>query len=159
MKSLIALACLFAALISVPAARAQDLSDEVKERLMHADMSKDELPTLERENVRALQQRNLTFFHRIYSDDFVGVSASGRVMDKNAFLQAVQNSSILYSSFVVSDIRVRLYQDTAVVTCTWNTLANHEDHSIGQQFRVIHVYVYGQHGWQIVASQGTLLPG
>jgi hypothetical protein len=80
-------------------------------------------------------------------------------MDKNAFLQAVQNSSTLYSSFVVSDIRVRLYQDTAVVTCTWNTLANHEEHAVGQQFRVIHVYVYGQRGWQIVASQGTLLPG
>jgi hypothetical protein len=122
-------------------------------------MSKDELGTLERENVRAIQQRNLTFFHRVYSDDFIGISPSGRVMDKNAFLQAVQNSSTLYNSFVVSDIRVRLYQDTAVVTCTWNTLANHEEHSVGQQFRVIHVYVYGQHGWQIVASQGTLLPG
>jgi hypothetical protein len=159
MKSLIALACLFAALVFIPSARAQETPEDVKDRLMHADMSKDELPTLERENVRALQQRNLTFFHRIYSDDFVGVSPSGHVMDKNAFLQAIQNSSTLYSSFVVSDIRVRLYQDTAVVTCTWNTLANHEDRPVGQQFRVIHVYVYGQHGWQIVASQGTLLPG
>ncbi|MGB8322984.1 MAG: nuclear transport factor 2 family protein [Candidatus Acidiferrum sp.] len=130
-----------------------------QQRVAKLEMAHDELATLEKENARALQQRNLTFFRRVYSDDFIAVAPNGRVMDKNQFLSALQLASDFYSSFVVSDIRVRIYKEVAVVTSTRSTIALHEGHTVGQQFRVTRVYVYGQHGWQAVSSQETLLPG
>jgi hypothetical protein len=154
---------LLATFVATSIAQAQT-PDEIEEmtpqqRAARLEMSHDELATLERENAHAYQQHNLTFFRRVYNDDFVGISPSGVVMDKNVFLQSLQTSAVFYSSFVVSDIRVRIYKEVAVVNCTWNAIAVHEGHSVGQQFRVTHVYVYGQHGWQAVSSQTTLLPG
>jgi hypothetical protein len=153
----------FAVVLTASATRAQtpeELEDMTpKQRVARLEMAHDELATLEKETVRAFQQRSVTFFRRVYSDDFLGVGPSGTLMDKNSFLSSVQTSSTLYSSFVVSDIRVRIYKEVAVVTSTWNAIAVHEGHSVGQQFRVTHVYVYGQHGWQAICSQATLLPG
>jgi hypothetical protein len=148
---------------AAPLSRAQT-PEEMEEltpqqRAARLEMAHDELATLERETAHAYQQRNVTFFRRVYSDDFLGVGPSGTLMDKTAFLNSVQTSSVLYSSFVVSDIHVRIYKEVAVVTSTWNAIAVHEGHSVGQQFRVTHVYVYGQHGWQAISSQTTLLPG
>ena len=130
-----------------------------QQRAARLEMSHDELATLERENAHAYQQRNVTFFRRVYSDDFVGISATGVVMDKSAFLNSLQTTAAFYSSFVVSDIRVRIYKEVAVVNSTWNVITVHEGHSVGQQLRVTHLYVYGQRGWQAVLSQTTLLPG
>ena len=63
------------------------------------------------------------------------------------------------SSFVASDIKVRMFQDTAVVTCLWSSRGTQGLRQFSRQWRVTHVYVYGQRGWKTVASQETLLPG
>jgi len=93
------------------------------------------------------------------SDDFVGILETGRVLDKAAYIASIENSGIKYASFVASDIRVRLYQYTAVVTCLWSARGTQGDRGFSRQYRVTHVYVYGQRGWQAVAGQQTLLPG
>jgi len=143
---------------SIPAARAQSYA-ELKERAAEAEVHRDELVTLEKEAVRALQQNNATFFRRVYSEDFIGTAPSGAVLDKNALLASVQNSAVHYSTFVATDIRIRLFQDTAVVTCVWSSRGTLDGRPFTRQSRVIQVFVYGQRGWLAVASQETLLPG
>jgi hypothetical protein len=54
---------------------------------------------------------------------------------------------------------VRIFQETAVVTCLWSSRGTSNGTSFFRQARVINVYVYGQRGWQVVASQETQLPG
>jgi ketosteroid isomerase-like protein len=132
---------------------------ELKARAAEQEVEHQELLNLEQETVRALQWNAPTFFRRVYSEDFIATSPSGRTMDKQAFLSAVENSNAKYSSFIASDVRVRIFQDTAIVTCLWSARGSRDGHSFSRQSRVIHVYIHGQRGWIGIASQETLLPG
>lgn len=160
MKTLSTLLLASLMLFLSPQARSQSLEEErLKELAVEAEAKQDELQNLEKETVRALQWNTGTFFRRVYSDDFVGILETGRVLDKAGYIASIENSGLKYASFVTSDIRVRLYQYTAVVTCLWSARGTQGDRNFSRQYRVTHVYVYGQRGWQAVAGQQTLLPG
>ena len=147
-------------LFLAPYARPQSLEEQLlKELAVEAEAKQDELLNLEKETARALQWNTGTFFRRVYSEDFVGIVETGKVLDKAAYIASIENSGTKYASFIASDIRVRLYQSTAVVTCLWSARGTQGDRSFSRQYRVTHVYVYGQRGWQAVAGQQTLLPG
>ena len=132
---------------------------ELREMAKEAEVKQEELVNLEKETAHALQWNTGTFFRRVYGEDFVGVLENGRVLDKAGYIASIESSTAKYSSFFASDIRVRMFQDTAVVTCLWSARGTQGDRSFARQFRVIHVYIYGQRGWQVVAGQQTLLPG
>ena len=140
---------------SAVAQSASELRDLAKEK----DERNDELMSIEKDMARAMQWNNGTIFRRIYGDDFQGILANGQVMNKTNWIAAIEAPGIKYSSFVATDIKVRVFQDTAVVTCLWSSRGTQGSRAFSRQARVTHVYVYGQRGWKAVASQETLLPG
>ena len=158
MKTLSTLLLASLMLALAPRGQAQTAA-ELREMAKEAEVKQEELINLEKETAHALQWNTGTFFRRIYGDDFIGVLETGRVLDKASYIQSIETSTAKYVSFIASDIRVRMYQDTAVVTCLWSARGTQGDRSFSRQYRVTHVYVYGQRGWQAVASQQTLLPG
>lgn len=122
------------------------------------EMQRQEIINLEKETARAIQLNNGTFFRRVYSEDFVGTLSHGQPVNKALLIAAVQDSTFKYESFSVSDIRIRIYKDSAVAICLWSSRSIFKGQQISGQMRVIHVYVNGQRGWQVVASQATFLP-
>jgi hypothetical protein len=159
------LVCLWLA----PAAQAQLTAAEMREkataetraRAAAEEMQRQELVNLQGETVRAIQMNNTAFFRRVYSDDFIGTLPGGRMLDKAALLSVLQSSStsMKYTTFLATDVRIRIYENTAVVTCLWSSRGTSEGHNFSRQSRVTTVYVYGQRGWLAVASQETQLPG
>lgn len=142
----------------VPAVRAQTAA-ELREIARENEVKHDELVNLELETARAMQWNNGTLFRRVYGDDFTGIMPSGQMLDKAGWIAAIEKSGIKYTSFIASDIRVRMFQDMAVVTCLWSARGSQGGQAFYRQFRVTHVYIYGQRGWQAIAGQETLLPG
>jgi hypothetical protein len=146
--------------------RAQDPDDDPNltveqnraRRAAMGEMHRQELVNLENEGAHAIQLNAVTFFRRVYSDDFIGTMSHGQAVDKNSFIEAVQNPEVKYASFVASDVNIRTYQQTAVVTCMWSFRASYRGKSINTQMRVLHVYVDGPRGWRVVAGQITALP-
>jgi hypothetical protein len=118
-----------------------------------------EVNNLEKETARAMQWNTGTFFRRVYSDDFQGILPSGQILDKAGWIASIEKNDIKYASFVASDIRVKMFEATAVVTCLWSSRGTRNGREFAKQSRVTHVYVYGVGGWEAVASQETLLPG
>jgi len=160
MKKLPTLALAILASSLVPCSRAQNLTAaELREQAKENEIRQDELVNLEKETARALQGNNGGLFRRVYGEDFVAILPSGEVLDKAGWIATIENSSTKYSSFVATDVRVRLFEQTAVVTCLWSSRGTKNGHTSFQQWRVTHVYIYGQRGWQAIASQETLLPG
>jgi hypothetical protein len=144
----------------VPCSWAQELSTEqLRARAREKDIKQEVIVNLEKETARALQSNNGALFLRIYGDDFVGILPTGQVLDKTEWIARIQDPSIRYSLFVASDIKVRLFEEMAVVTCLWSSHGTQHGHTFSRQLRVTHVYVYGQRGWQAIAGQETLLPG
>jgi len=118
-----------------------------------------ELVALEKETAHAMALNNSSFFQRVYNDDFVGTAPTGELRDRHALVASIQNSDIKYTSFIASDIHVRIYGPTAVVTCTWSTRGMQNGHNFSRQYRVIHVYLNNNvGGWKVVAGQETILP-
>ena len=146
--------------------RAQDPDDDPSmspaenraRRAALGEMHRQELVNLENEAAHAIQLNSVTFFRRVYSDDFTGTMSHGQSVDKNSFIEAVQNPEVKYASFVASDISIRTYPQTAVVTCMWSFRATYRGKSINTQMRVLHVYVDGPRGWRVVAGQLTAMP-
>ena len=132
---------------------------ELRELAKEKEVKEEELTNLEKETTHAIQWNTGTFFRRVYGDDFEGILPSGQVLNKTAWIAAIESSNVKYSSFVASDIRVKMFEETAVVTCLWSARGLRNGREFAKQSRVTHVYVYGQRGWQAVASQETLLPG
>jgi ketosteroid isomerase-like protein len=160
MKKVIALLFCLSAPFLAPRSRAQQLTPaELRELAKENEAKQDELVNLEQEMARAMQWNNGTIFRRIYGEDFVGILPSGQMKDKAGWIASVENSDIKYTSFLASDIKVRMFQDTAVVTCLWSTRGTQGGRPFSRQLRVTHVYMYGQRGWQAIAGQETLLPG
>ncbi len=137
----------------------REREERLRREAAEAEIQREELINLQKETVRALQLHNGTFFNRVYSDDFIGTSPSGAALDKAALVFAVQDTSIQYSSFVATDIKIRVYQNTAVTMCMWSSRGTLRGTPFSRQSRVTTVYVYGQRGWQVVARQETQLPG
>ena len=133
-----------------------------RERALAAELDVDsvELVALEKEMAHAISLNNPSFFQRGLSDDYRGASTSGEVLNKSAVVTRIQTSSAKYYNFIVTDIYVRVYGASAVVTCTWTARGEQNGHVFARQYRVIHVYVNNKAGgWKIVAGQETQLPG
>src|SRR5215469_1595886 len=160
MKKLAALTLATLTLSAGPCALGQTpTAAELREIAKENEAKQDELINIEKDTARAIQWSNGTLFRRIYGDDFVGIMPSGQVKDKAGWISAVENSGVKYNSFIASDIHVRMFQDTAVVTCLWSARGIESGRPFNRQMRVTHVYIYGQRGWQAISSQETLLPG
>ena len=146
-------------LLLSPATRAQCGAEERKQMAADAELHREELDILVRETAHAVQLKNPSFFRRVYGDDFVGTSPNGTMMDRAAMIASIQNSPATYATFVATNVRTRIFQDTAIVTSVWSARGTQDGRSFSRQSRVIQIYVYGQSGWKVVASQETLLPG
>jgi ketosteroid isomerase-like protein len=133
--------------------------ERIKAHAAMAEMEREDLVTLQKETVRALQTHSTAFFNRVYSEDFLGTSAAGANVNKATYVLAVQNNSSQYSSFIATDISVRVFENTAVTMCLWSARGTYRGAPFARQSRVTTVYVYGQRGWQVVASHETQLPG
>ena len=160
MKQLSILVLVLLASALAPCSRAQNLSpSEMRDLAKEKEMKQDELVNLEKDMARAIQSNSGTIFRRIYGEDFLGILPTGEILDKAKWIATVENSGTKYTSFVASDIQARMFEETAVVTCLWSAIGTKNGHNFSRQYRVTHVYIWGQRGWQAIAGQETLLPG
>lgn len=122
------------------------------------ETERQEIVNLEREAAHAIQLSDGTFFRRVYSDDFAGTLSRGEAVNKTAFINVVQSTSVKYEAFNASDIKVHIFRDTAVATCLWSSRGFVKGQSVYSQMRVMHIYVSGGNGWKVVAGQTSPLP-
>jgi hypothetical protein len=122
------------------------------------ELEREEIITLEKETARAIQLSDGTFFRRVYSDEFVATLSHGQPVNKSQWLGAVEGHSVQYETFHASDIKVRIFDNTAVATCLWSARFIVKGQHISSQLRVIHVYLNTPSGWHVVSAQNTNLP-
>jgi hypothetical protein len=122
------------------------------------EVQRQEIVSLEKEAARAIQLNSGTFFRRIYSDDFAGTLSHGQQINKDQWIKSVESPTVKRETFNASDIKVRIFQDTAVATCLWSSRFIINGQHFSGQFRSIRVYVSTPNGWHVVSGQMTNLP-
>jgi len=121
------------------------------------EMQRQELVNLEKENARAIQLHNPTFFKSSYSEDFSGVTRYGEVLNKAAILKEVATMPQEFDSVVSTDAQVRMYRDTASVLSMRSEVGHMGGKKFYNQYRVLRMYVNTSRGWKVVSQLETML--
>jgi ketosteroid isomerase-like protein len=127
-------------------------------RESNPELDRQEIVTLEKEAAHAIQLTDGTFFRRVYSEDFAGMLSHGQSVSKAQWIGTIEARLVQYDSFEATDIKVRLFEETAVATCLWSARFVVKGQRVSSQLRVIHVYVNTANGWRVVSAQNTNLP-
>jgi ketosteroid isomerase-like protein len=93
------------------------------------------------------------------SDDYQRVNAQGRLMTKADLVSELKNGDLKYQSIEVTDMKVRVYGNAAVVTHGADVKGTNKGKDISGSFRVTRVFVKRNGKWQEVSFQATPVGG
>jgi len=115
-----------------------------------------EIVDMERQAREASIRRDADFSQRTLADDYVAITPLGQVTTKQDTVSARKSGQLRYDTINVSDMVVRVYGDTAVVTAR----ADVKGHQLGEDFsgpyRYTRVWVRKTGHWQAVSYQATV---
>lgn len=148
---------LFCVLAALPAFCAQHVALHPRSGFNTGDQETiREIIDMERQAKEASLHRDPDFPLRTLADDYVAITPLGQVKTKQETLSARRSGQLRYESMNVTDMVVRLYGDTAVVTAR----ADVKGHQLGEDFsgpyRYTRVWVRRNGHWQTVSYQATV---
>ena len=148
---------LFCVLAAMPAFSAQHVALHPRPGLDSGDQEIiRQIVDMERQAKEASLRRDAEFSLRTLADDYVAITPLGQVTTKQETISARRSGQLRYESMNVTDMVVRLYGDTAVVTAR----ADVKGHQLGEDFsglyRYTRVWVRRNGHWQTVSYQATV---
>jgi ketosteroid isomerase-like protein len=115
-----------------------------------------EIVDMERQAKEASLHRDADFVQRTLAEDYVAITPLGQVTTKQDTVSARKSGQLRYQAIDVTDMVVRVYGDTAVVTAR----ADVKGHQLGEDFsgpyRYTRVWVRHNGRWQTVSYQATV---
>ena len=103
----------------------------------------------------AVIHHNVRVMDRLLADDYLGISANGTVETKTEELAQSRAGTLRIKSLDLSDIKVRIYGNTAVVTSRAELTGVNGQSDISGNYRYTRVYNkrYGQ--WKIISFEAS----
>lgn len=138
-KLLLTAALLLAALPLVPA-RAQETGDAA------------EIRSLELKIADWYKSRQIQTFAALLDDDFVITFEDGSTYGKTGYLSYSASSSTVVESVEISDMRVRLHGETAVVTGVYHEKGNDSRQAYDYHDRFTDVWMKKSGKWRLIAA-------
>jgi ketosteroid isomerase-like protein len=115
----------------------------------------DQLKKMEQDRAVAVVKGDVKTLEGLTADDYVLINANGQVSDKATTMNDIKTGNIKLSSNDVSDLKVRVYGDTAVVTGKSNAKGTIRGRELKGPVMFTRVYVKKNGKWQSVAFQQT----
>ena len=148
---------LLSLLVTLPAFAGQHVAVHPRTSIDSADQSTiKEIVEMERQAKEASLHRDPYFSQRTLAEDYVAITPLGQVTTKQDTVSARKSGQLRYEAIDVSDMVVRVYGDTAVVTAR----ADVKGHQLGEDFsgpyRYTRVWVRRTGHWQAVSYQATV---
>ena len=148
---------LLSLLAALPAFSAQHVAVHPRPSIDAADQATiREVVDMERQSREASIHRDAEFSRRTLAEDYVAITPLGQVTTKQDTVSARKSGQLRYETIDVSDMVVRIYGDTAVVTAR----ADVKGHQLGEDFsgpyRYTRIWVRRTGHWQAVSYQATV---
>jgi len=116
------------------------------------------LAKMEDDALAALIKRDVAAFGKIFADDAVVATPDGTLQTKAQLLADVKSGDLVIESSSISDMKIKVYGDSAVATYITNDKGKYKGQDITGRYRWTDVFVRRGGAWQIVAGQGTPIP-
>ena len=92
---------------------------------------------------------------KLLADDYIVIGGTGATSTKAEALENFKSGKLKFEAIDVSDIKVRVYGDTALVNTTANLKGHFGAIDISGQYRGVRVWVKRKGQWQSVSFQST----
>jgi len=114
-----------------------------------------EIRDLEAQRFQAMEKGDVETLDRIISDDLIYTHANGLRQSKFDVIGVLGSSDMKYESITPYDVRVRIYNDTAIVA--GRAAIRIKAHGERESFEICYldVYVKQEGRWQMVAWQSS----
>lgn len=147
---------LLAVLLAAPAFAAQHVAVHPRPMDSGDQAVIREIVDMERQAKEASLHRDADFSQKTLAEDYVAITPLGQVTTKQDTLSARKSGQLRYDTINVTDMVIRVYGDTAVVTAR----ADVKGHQLGEDFsgpyRYTRVWVRRSGHWQTVSYQATV---
>lgn len=114
-----------------------------------------EIEALEMQWRDAVVGNNVSQMDHLLADDYIGISANGTVATKTQELAERRAGTIRIQSLDLSDLKVRVYGDTAVVTSRAELTGVNGQSDISGNYRYTRVYNKRLGQWKIVSFEAS----
>jgi hypothetical protein len=115
-----------------------------------------EVVDLERQSKDAAIRRDVSFVERTLAEDYVGIGPLGAVVTKADTVAARKAAQLHYDSIEISEMLVRVFGNTAVVTARAEVKGNQLGEDFSGPYRFTRVWVRRNGHWQTVSYQATV---
>jgi ketosteroid isomerase-like protein len=115
-----------------------------------------EIVDLERQAKEAALKRDAAFSEKTLADDYVAISPLGQVINKADTIAARKTAQLRYESIEVSEMVVRLYGNTAVVTARADVKGRELGEEFSGPYRFTRIWVRRSGRWMTVSYQATV---
>ena len=114
-----------------------------------------EIRDLEQQRFQAMEHVDVAALNRILSDDLVYTHSSGLEQTKGELIGVLGSGDFKYESISAGNTRIRIYDDTAVVTgrATMKIKSGQGEQTL--KLCYLDVYVKQEGRWQMVAWQSS----
>lgn len=118
------------------------------------------LPELEQTRTKlreALLNGDTKTLDRLWADDYTLTTRNGKILTKSQRITSIESGKLRYlKTEEHTDLNIRLYGNTAIVTGLGGTITNREGKKIvSGKKRFTEVYIYGHGSWKIVARHAS----
>ena len=115
-----------------------------------------EIVDLERQAKEAALKRDAAFSEKTLAEDYVAISPLGQVINKADTIAARKTAQLRYESIEVSEMVVRLYGNTAVVTARAEVKGRELGEEFSGPYRFTRIWVRRSGRWMTVSYQATV---
>jgi ketosteroid isomerase-like protein len=128
-------------MLPVARAQAQDKAEEVKK--------------LDRKLSEAILKGDFELLDRHTAEHYMLIDPIGNVWGKKKNLEAMKSKMITFESIKDSDVKCRVFGETAVITGLAEVKGRSKDHDINGEYRWTRVYNMSDGRWQMVTEHLT----
>jgi len=115
-----------------------------------------EIDQLEETWRMAVLKSDMVAMDSLLADDFIGISPSGTLQNKEQMLGSMSSGRVHFTSLQLSDRKVRFYGATALVTSLATAAGTNGEGEISGSFRYTRVYVRNPQGqWKVVSFEAS----
>src|SRR4026207_1231164 len=112
---------------------------------------------LDNERIQAQIGADAVALDRIYADDFIGIGPSGTVRTKPQVISDFTSGDLKYVSITTEDVRVRVYDNTAVETGISTMMGQDKGKAVPRDNRFTRVWIKQGGLWRLVANHYSTL--
>ena len=106
----------------------------------HKGAERAQIVALEQEWQKAALADDLPAMDKLLSEDYLGITATGEVLTKTQQLDRMRDRKFMLTKLDISDTRIKLIGNIAIVTCLAQVEGTSEDETLHGAYRYTRVY-------------------